>query len=109
MAKNYDITTLKKAILNSGGFYSIIAKRLKCEWHTAKKYVEKYPELKIMIDNENESLLDLAESKLISNIKDRDNTAIIFYLKTRGRKRGYSEDNTSYESQTIDFNYKVVK
>ena len=91
MSKNYDIPTIKKAIEDSGGQYQTIAERLGCEWHTAKTYVEKDEETKKAYENETESVLDLAESKLIENIKDNDNTAIIFYLKTKGKKRGYIE------------------
>ena len=91
MAKVYDISTLKKAITGSHGFYSVIANRLGCTWHTAKKYCEQHEETKLLIKEEEESTLDLAESKLIENIKSNDNTAIIFYLKTRGKHRGYIE------------------
>ena len=38
-----------------------------------------------------ESSVDLAESKLIEAIKDGNLTAIIFFLKTQGKSRGYSE------------------
>ena len=35
--------------------------------------------------------LDFAESSLYRQIKDDNTTATIFYLKTRGKKRGYNE------------------
>lgn len=91
MSKNYNITTIKKAIDGSGGLYTQIAKKLRCEWHTAKTYVEKHEETKKAYDTEMESNLDLAELKLLENINDNDNVAIIFYLKTKGKKRGYVE------------------
>lgn len=38
-----------------------------------------------------EALLDLAETHLVRRIKKGDAAAIIFTLKTRGKKRGYIE------------------
>ena len=43
--------------------------------------------------------LDFAESRLFQNIKDGDTTAIIFYLKYRGHKRGY------FERSHVDMNH----
>ena len=79
-----------KAINKSGGIISTVAKKLKCDWHTADTYIKKH-ELQNYIDIEKEDLLDYAESKLLQNIDANDNTAIIFFLKTQGRKRGYNE------------------
>lgn len=39
----------------------------------------------------NEETLDFVESKLLENIKKGEVTSIIFYLKTKGRNRGYQE------------------
>ena len=98
---DYDIPTIKNAIADSGGIIATIAERLGCEWHTAKSYIEKYEETKAAYETESESVIDLAESKLIENIQANDNTAILFYLKTKGKKRGYIERNEIEHSGDI--------
>jgi len=89
--KTFETSELLKAIKGSAGIMSTIAKKLNCDWHTAKKRIDENDDALKAYNNENENVLDLAESKLIENINDNDNTAIIFYLKTKGRNRGYVE------------------
>lgn len=48
-------------------------------------------EYKAQVEELVEVTLDFAESRLHSRINDGDTTAIIFFLKTRGKGRGYVE------------------
>lgn len=52
---------------------------------------EKSKKLQELISEADESLLDFAESKLVEKINDGDTTSLIFFLKTKGKKRGYIE------------------
>ena len=48
-------------------------------------------DFKEAVDDITEGLVDFAESCLLQEMRDRNITAIIFYLKTKGKKRGYVE------------------
>lgn len=90
MAYNFQKSDLKKAIEGSGGYISEIARRLKCDWHTADKYIKEF-ELTEDLIVEDERATDRAEIKLMQAIEDGEIAAIIFRLKTKGKKRGYVE------------------
>ncbi len=46
-------------------------------------------EFKQMVDEVNELSIDYVENKLLAQIQKGDMSAIQFYLKTKGKKRGY--------------------
>ena len=81
-------------------------------WRKAdKKFAEK-------INDIDEASIDFAETMLMKNIRDGKETSLIFYLKTKGKKRGYNEeatfDQTSSENpilqiEVIDSRDKVKK
>lgn len=58
---------------------------------TYYNWIEKDPKFKEECETVQEIALDLAEERLMDLIEAKDVTAIIFYLKTRGKKRGYVE------------------
>ena len=80
-----------EAIPGTGGIITAIARKVGCAWHTAKKYIDNYATIQRAYQDECESILDLAEAKVISAIKDGDSQMIRYYLSTKGKRRGYSE------------------
>jgi hypothetical protein len=88
---NYRAEQFITAIENSAGIISTIAKRVGCDWHTAKKYIYKMPTVERAYRDECERVLDLAETKLIGAINDGDGVMIRYYLSTKGKDRGYTE------------------
>jgi hypothetical protein len=80
-----------EAIRESRGFVSTISKRLGCERTYVYRLIEKYPTAKEALENEREGNKDFAEGKLMQQIDAGNITAIIFYLKTQAKNRGYVE------------------
>ena len=58
-----------------------------------RNYIKRHPSLQTVIEETVELNLDLAESNLIAEIGNNNMTAIIFYLKTKGKHRGFVERN----------------
>jgi len=49
------------------------------------------PEYKAAVEELSDVAIDFAESQLHKQIKEGNSTATIFFLKTKGKKRGYIE------------------
>lgn len=79
------------ALRNNLGHISKACTAANIHRQTYYSWLDKDPEFKQECEDIEESLLDLSESKLLENIKNGDNTCIIFHLKTKGKKRGYVE------------------
>lgn len=95
-AQNAQKTDKKKsnfliALKNNNGNISEACEAINIGRRTYYSWIEKDKTFKQSAEDAQESLIDLAESKLVENIKDNDNTSIIFFLKTKGKKRGYIE------------------
>jgi hypothetical protein len=91
---------MTEAIKGSGGVMSVISRRLNCDWTTASRRI-KEAGLQYLVNAEDEIMTDLAESKLMENIKNNDTTSIIFRLKTKGKNRGYIE-RQEYQVQAVE-------
>jgi len=58
---------------------------------TFYNWIEKEEAFKFVVDEIQESLIDNAESELQKLIKDGNTAAILFFLKTKAKSRGYVE------------------
>jgi hypothetical protein len=79
------------AISESSGLLTLAAKKAGLGYSTVWRYTQDFPTVKQAVIEAKERMLDFAEGKLYEKIKSGDNTAIIFYLKTQGKARGYIE------------------
>ena len=94
-----------EALRNAAGYVTVAAQKLNCDWTTVWRYMKRYPEVQRAYENIQEEYLDLSESKLIEAIKNGEAWAICFYLKCKGKKRGYieraREDEETPKQKTI--------
>lgn len=72
-----------------------IANMVHCERHTLSKVVNSQPELKQLLDDKYENLLDEAEYQADRLMKAGNSAIVIHVLSTLGRKRGWVEDAQS--------------
>ena len=80
-----------EALRSAAGIRNAAASLLDCSPSTIKRYVDRCETLARIEKEVVEFNLDLAESGLLDAINDGNLTAIMFYLKTKGKHRGYSE------------------
>jgi len=84
-------TNLLEALEKSLGVVTTACKIVDCNRSTFYKYYNNDQDFRASVDELQNLTLDFAESQLHQQIKDGNTTATIFYLKTKGKKRGYVE------------------
>ena len=85
-------TACKKAGVGTSTFYQWV------------KTDEEFAEQVVSVDD---IALDFVESKLFENIDSNRTAEIIFFLKTRGKKRGYVERQEITGADGMPSNFKV--
>ena len=87
--------TIKKKLISALeinlGIVTTACKQVGVHRSTYYEWYNNDNEFKKLVDDVNDQTLDFVESKLHEKIKDGDTTSIIFYCKTKGKKRGYVE------------------
>ena len=76
------------------------AKKAKISRWTHYNWYKEDKEYKKNVDEIQESLIDRVESQLYSLIDKGNVTAVIFFLKTKGKSRGYEEKTVIEHKET---------
>jgi AcrR family transcriptional regulator len=82
---------LLKALEKSLGIVTPACKEVGVSRETFYRYYREDEQFKKVVDDINEITLDFAENQLLSKIKEGSERSILFYMKYRGRKRGYTD------------------
>lgn len=88
----------------SKGIISTACDAAKISRMTFYRWKKEDPEFASLVSEIEEASIDYVESKLIENIDNNKTSEILFYLKTKGKNRGYVERQ---EIQTDGFPEKI--
>lgn len=99
---------LIEALTQTLGVVTSACKMVGIDRTTFYKYLNEDAEFADEVKDIQDVAVDFAESKLHEQIKEKNTTATIFYLKTKGKHRGYIErqeiQQESTSSISFDFN-----
>jgi len=89
--QRYTQQQMINALTQAHGLIAPAAQALHCHRHTVDRYIARYPLVRRAYEEAREAVIDLAESKLIELVEQRDWRAIRYLLSTLGKDRGYVE------------------
>jgi hypothetical protein len=107
-SKKLSLKQIAEAISSSYGFNTQTAKMLGVSYEAFKKELRSNPKLQKVVERVEEENLDYAESKLRCLIDKENVPAILFYLKCKGKKRGFIEGNEGIQAPTKPILFKYV-
>ena len=112
MAQNKKEKLLEALKETRGLIYHACKKAGNISRSTYYRYMRDDKEFAEAVEEIKESQIDYVEGQLIKNISKGKETSIIFYLKSKAKKRGYTEkselDVTTNGKAITDINIKVI-
>ena len=106
--------TIKKSLIGalekSLGVVTTACKNVGIARSTFYEWCNTDPEFKKKVDAIGDIALDFAESQLHQQIQDGNTSATIFYLKTKGKARGYIErqELAGVKDQPVAFRVNIT-
>lgn len=85
------LSVIEDTLQKSMGNISVAARSLGMTRNALYQRIRRTPQLKTILDDARESLVDVAESALYSAVTKKEGWAVCFTLKTIGKSRGYIE------------------
>jgi hypothetical protein len=96
-----------EVLKNNAGLIYISCEKYNIDPTTFYNWKKTDPQFEKAVENITERLIDLGESTLYTKMKEGDLTATIFFLKTKGKHRGYSEKQ--YNEITLRKDLRIDK
>ena len=102
--------SILKALEQSLGVVNMACKKANIPRSTFYKWMKEDEEFVKDVEDMANIALDFAESQLYKQIADNSTAATIFYLKTKGKKRGYIErqEITGADGMPTNFQIEII-
>jgi predicted transcriptional regulator len=103
--------SLLKSLEQSLGVVTVACKKANIPRSTYYKWLNEDKDFALAVQEIENVALDFAESQLHKQISDNSTAATIFYLKTKGKKRGYVErqEITGADGMPTNFQIEIIK
>lgn len=98
-----------EALEKSLGIVTVACKQVDISRETHYRWLREDPDYKVAVESISDIALDFAESQLHKQIQGGEVTSTIFYLKTKGKKRGYIEKSEMEHSGLLSINWNETK
>lgn len=109
MAKKEKFTAQQiiDAIRETKGMVYLAAERLGCDAKTIYNYRDRYASVRAEMEQQDGKVDDVAEMKLYQAIMAGESWAVQFRLRTKAKRRGYTEqhEHTGKDGDTIKIEY----
>ncbi len=99
--------SILKALEKSLGIVTVACKKTEIPRSTFYKWLNEDEDFANQVKDIENIALDFAESQLHKQIGNNNTTATIFYLKTKGKKRGYIERQEITGADGIPNNFQI--